>query len=62
MFTSHSISYSTVVTVCLESWKFGVFSTQNQPHISLAVLARHSQAQECLQINPKPFQQVVMNF
>ena len=29
---------------------------------SLAALIRHSQAQKCLQINPKPFQQVVMNF
>jgi len=29
---------------------------------SLAVLVRHSQAQKCFQINPKPFQQVVMKF
>jgi len=27
---------------------------------SLAALVRHSQAQKCLKINPKPFQQVVM--
>jgi len=36
-------------------------SPKNQPHISsLAVLLRHSQAQKCLQINPKSFQQVVI--
>ena len=64
MFTSHSISFSTVIS---NNFIFGImevwgFQYPNQPHISFAVLARHSQAQKCLQINPKPLQQVVMNF
>ena len=29
---------------------------------SLAVLVKHSLAKKCLQINPKPFQQIVMEF
>ena len=31
-------------------------------HNSLAILVRHSQAQKCLQSDPKPFQQVSTEF
>ena len=36
------MTYSTVVTIYLESWKFGVFgpkiSPKNQPHISFSIV------------------------
>ena len=42
------------------------FQPKNQPHNSFLTvwqyLVRQSQAKKCLQINPKPFQQVVMKF
>ena len=48
----------------MEVWGFQPKNiNKNQSHISfptvLAMLVRHSQAQKCLQINPKPFQQVI---
>jgi len=44
-----------------------MISPKNQPHISFSIfwewlLVRHSLAQNRLQVNPKPFQQVVMKF
>jgi len=53
--------------VIMEVWGFQPKNIIRKPasHFlfnSLAVLVRYSQAQKCLQINPKPFQQVVMKF
>ena len=63
------LSCSTVVTVLgiMEVWSFQPKNITQKPTSrflfnSLAALIRHSQAQKCLQINPKPFQQVVMKF
>ena len=49
------VSYS---TVCI----LGIMVVLHFLYNRLVVLVRHSQAQKCLQINAKPFQQVVMKF
>jgi len=57
------VSYSEIMKV----WGFLPKTITQKPashflYNSLAVLVRHRQAQKCLQINPKPFKQVSMEF
>ena len=45
----------------MKNWKFPTKNITLKPslHDSLAALVRHSQAQKCIQTNPKPFQKVM---
>jgi len=69
-FICSGLSYNMVVTVLLGIMEVLGFSTQKHhpkpaSHFLfnyLAVLIRHSQAQKCLQINAKLFQQVAKKF
>ena len=54
-----------IILGIVEVWGFHPNNITQKPasHFlfnNMAVLVRHSQAQKCLQINPKPLQQVAM--